>query len=54
MTWKCALAEVAAGGGKAVVLDHPGLDRAAAENVPPPVLALQMARERVARGAPAT
>ncbi|HEX6811199.1 MAG TPA: Glu/Leu/Phe/Val dehydrogenase dimerization domain-containing protein [Planctomycetota bacterium] len=30
MTWKCALAEVPAGGGKAVVVDHPGLDRAAA------------------------
>lgn len=30
MTWKCALAEVPAGGGKCVVLDHPGLDRRAA------------------------
>ncbi|HEX5053196.1 MAG TPA: Glu/Leu/Phe/Val dehydrogenase dimerization domain-containing protein [Planctomycetota bacterium] len=30
MTWKCALAEVPAGGGKAVILDRPGLDRAAA------------------------
>ena len=30
MTWKCALAEVPAGGGKAVILDHPGLDRAGA------------------------
>ena len=30
MTWKCALAEIPAGGGKCVVLDHPGLDRAAA------------------------
>ncbi|MCU0864589.1 MAG: amino acid dehydrogenase [Planctomycetes bacterium] len=30
MTWKCALAEVPAGGGKCVILDHPGLDRAAA------------------------
>lgn len=30
MTWKCALAGVPAGGGKCVVLDHPGLDRAAA------------------------
>jgi leucine dehydrogenase len=28
MTEKCALAGLAAGGGKAVVLDHPGLDRA--------------------------
>jgi leucine dehydrogenase len=27
MTWKCALAGLPAGGGKAVVLDHPGLDR---------------------------
>lgn len=27
MTIKCALAGLAAGGGKAVVLDHPGLDR---------------------------
>ncbi len=27
MTMKCALAEVAAGGGKAVILDHPDLDR---------------------------
>ena len=27
MTHKCALSEVAAGGGKAVILDHPGLDR---------------------------
>ncbi|MBL8738758.1 MAG: Glu/Leu/Phe/Val dehydrogenase [Planctomycetes bacterium] len=27
MTWKCALAEVPAGGGKCVLLDHPGLDR---------------------------
>lgn len=27
MTIKCALADLAAGGGKAVVLDHPGLDR---------------------------
>ena len=30
MTYKCALAGVAAGGGKAVILDHPELDRAAA------------------------
>lgn len=30
MTWKCALADVPAGGGKAVVIDRPGLDRAAA------------------------
>ncbi len=30
MTIKCALAGLAAGGGKAVVLDHPGLDRRAA------------------------
>lgn len=30
MTVKCALAGLAAGGGKAVVLDHPGLDRTAA------------------------
>jgi leucine dehydrogenase len=30
MTWKCALAGVPAGGGKAVLIDHPGLDRAAA------------------------
>ncbi|MCE9578385.1 MAG: hypothetical protein K8W52_34980, partial [Deltaproteobacteria bacterium] len=30
MTIKCALAGLAAGGGKAVVLDHPGLDRARA------------------------
>lgn len=30
MTIKCALAGLAAGGGKAVVLDHPGLDRTAA------------------------
>jgi len=30
MTWKCALAEVPAGGGKAVILDRPDLDRAAA------------------------
>ena len=30
MTEKCALAQVAAGGGKTVVLDHPGLDRPAA------------------------
>jgi leucine dehydrogenase len=30
MTVKCALAGLSAGGGKAVVLDHPGLDRAAA------------------------
>ncbi|MFO1078181.1 MAG: Glu/Leu/Phe/Val dehydrogenase dimerization domain-containing protein [Planctomycetota bacterium] len=30
MTWKCALAELPAGGGKAVILDHDGLDRAAA------------------------
>lgn len=30
MTYKCALAEVPAGGGKAVILDHPGLDREAA------------------------
>jgi leucine dehydrogenase len=30
MTWKCALAGIAAGGGKAVILDHPGLDRPAA------------------------
>ena len=30
MTIKCALAGLAAGGGKCVVLDHPGLDRARA------------------------
>lgn len=30
MTWKCALAGIAAGGGKAVILDRDGLDRAAA------------------------
>lgn len=30
MTLKCALAGLAAGGGKAVVIDHAGLDRAAA------------------------
>lgn len=30
MTWKCALADVPAGGGKAVVLDRPDLDRTAA------------------------
>lgn len=30
MTWKCALADVAAGGGKAVILDRAGLDRTAA------------------------
>lgn len=30
MTWKCALADVPAGGGKAVILDAPGLDRRAA------------------------
>lgn len=30
MTWKCALAEVPAGGGKAVILDRDGLDRRAA------------------------
>lgn len=30
MTFKCALAEVPAGGGKAVIVDRPGLDRAAA------------------------
>ena len=30
MTWKCALADVPAGGGKAVILDRPDLDRAAA------------------------
>lgn len=30
MTWKCALAEVPAGGGKCVLLDRPGLDRRAA------------------------
>ncbi|MBL8730386.1 MAG: Glu/Leu/Phe/Val dehydrogenase [Planctomycetes bacterium] len=30
MTWKCALAEIAAGGGKSVILDRDGLDRAAA------------------------
>lgn len=30
MTWKCAMAGVPAGGGKAVILDRPGLDRAAA------------------------
>ncbi len=30
MTWKCALAEVPAGGGKAVILDRPDLDRRAA------------------------
>lgn len=29
MTWKCALADVPAGGGKAVLLDADGLDRAA-------------------------
>jgi leucine dehydrogenase len=30
MTWKCALAEVPAGGGKAVIVDRPDLDREAA------------------------
>jgi len=30
MTFKCALAEIPAGGGKAVIVDRPGLDRAAA------------------------
>lgn len=30
MTWKCALAGVAAGGGKAVIVDRPDLDRQAA------------------------
>jgi leucine dehydrogenase len=30
MTWKCALAGLPAGGGKAVILDRPGLDRIAA------------------------
>ncbi len=30
MTWKCALAGVPAGGGKAVILDRPDLDRGAA------------------------
>jgi glutamate dehydrogenase/leucine dehydrogenase len=30
MTWKCALADVPAGGGKAVILDRPGTDREAA------------------------
>lgn len=30
MTWKCALAEVPAGGGKAVIVDHDDLDREAA------------------------
>lgn len=30
MTLKCAIQGVAGGGGKAVILDHPGLDRAAA------------------------
>jgi leucine dehydrogenase len=30
MTLKCAIAGLAAGGGKTVVIDHPGLDRAAA------------------------
>jgi leucine dehydrogenase len=30
MTWKCALAGLPAGGGKAVILDRPGLDRTAA------------------------
>lgn len=30
MTWKCALADLPAGGGKAVILDEPGLDRRAA------------------------
>jgi leucine dehydrogenase len=29
MTWKCALADVPAGGGKAVLMDHDGLDREA-------------------------
>jgi glutamate dehydrogenase/leucine dehydrogenase len=33
MTLKCALAGLDAGGGKAVVLDHPGLDRARAFDV---------------------
>ncbi|MEC8652838.1 MAG: Glu/Leu/Phe/Val dehydrogenase dimerization domain-containing protein [Planctomycetota bacterium] len=33
MTWKCALAEVPAGGGKAVILDRPDLDRAGAYRV---------------------
>ncbi len=30
MTWKCALADVPAGGGKAVIVDRPDLDRRAA------------------------
>ncbi len=30
MTWKCALAEIPAGGGKSVILDRDGMDRAAA------------------------
>lgn len=30
MTWKCALAGIPGGGGKTVLLDHPGLDREAA------------------------
>jgi leucine dehydrogenase len=30
MTWKCALADLPAGGGKAVIVDHDGLDRQAA------------------------
>jgi leucine dehydrogenase len=30
MTWKCAMAEVPAGGGKMVILDHADLDREAA------------------------
>lgn len=33
MTWKCALAEVPAGGGKAVIVDRPDLDREAAYRV---------------------
>ena len=33
MTWKCALAEVPAGGGKAVIIDRPDLDREAAYRV---------------------
>ncbi|MEY4673068.1 MAG: hypothetical protein RL148_852 [Planctomycetota bacterium] len=30
MTWKCAMAGLPAGGGKLVLVDHPGLDREAA------------------------
>lgn len=30
MTWKCAMAGLPAGGGKAVILDRPGLDRGSA------------------------